>query len=114
MPPRFLMRPQLNSGTLGGLMVIAALRRAWTDRRRFANARVVAESAFATAYPSKKLIRSMTSSFFADADCLVLQLCDDWGGIPPRRSFWLVTTGGVCRELTLDEAQLLKPLPAWR
>lgn len=84
------------------------------DRRRFDHVRAIAEGAFGMAYPSKTLVRSMTSELHASADGLVLQLCDDWGGIPPRRSFWLVRTDGTCRELSWDEAQRLKPLPPWR
>lgn len=93
---------------------IAALKRYWERRRRAAHAKNVAESAFVAAYPSKRLVHSMTAVFHEDADTFVLQLCEDWGGIPPRRSWWLLTSDGTCRELSWEEAGRFKPIPAWR
>jgi hypothetical protein len=108
------MRPPLNSGMLGGLMIGGVLKRYLASRRRFRQARIVAEKAFAAAYRSRTLIPSMTSAYASDRESLVLQPCDDWGGIPPSRSWWLVSGDGACRELSPDEAGTYKPLPTWR
>jgi len=87
-------------------------RAATAERNR--KARLLAERAFADAYPSRRLIPGMTSVFHEDAAGQVLQLCYDWGGIPPHRSWWRVFPDDSCCELTLDEASQLRPLPIWR
>lgn len=81
---------------------------------RARNAQLVAERAFASAYPDRRLISDMTFIFNDDGSDLVVQLCHDWGGIPPHRSWWQVFSDGSCRELSRAEANRIRPLPVWR
>lgn len=95
-------------------MLLAWLRQRWRMAKRRSNAARVAERSFRGAYPAKKLVPRMTSSFHDDGTIIVVQLCVEWGGIPPQRSWWLVSAEGTCREITTDEANRFRPVPAWR
>jgi hypothetical protein len=91
----------------------------WFKQRRAAANRQhtserIAERAFLDAYPSRTLISRMTGVFHDDGSSVVIQVCDDWGGKPPRRSWWLVSSDGECRELTLAEVSVRRPVPPWR
>jgi hypothetical protein len=92
---------------------------AWFKQRRSAanNRRAserIAERAFVDAYPARALISKMTSVFLDDGSSVVIQVCDAWGGKPPRRSWWLVSSESECRELTLAEISVRRPVPPWR
>lgn len=95
-------------------MILRWLRRRTAAADRTRDAQRVAEDAFVRAYPDRRLIPGMTGLFHDEGSHVVLQLCDDWGGIPPHRSWWQVFPDGACRELSPDEASQIRPLPVWR
>ena len=95
-------------------MIFRWLRRRAAAPTREQNAQRIAERAFASAYPDRRLVNMMTGIFNHDARGLVVQLCHDWGGIPPHRSWWRVSPDGTCSELSLDEASELRPIPTLR
>jgi hypothetical protein len=95
-------------------MLLRWLRKHRAEARRISDARKVAERAFLRARPGQVLIRNMTSIFFDDGTSLIMQICDDWGGIPPNRSWWRVCADGSCGELTSREVSEIRPLPIWR
>ena len=78
------------------------------------SARDIAERAFVARYPNRRLISRMVSVFHEDEAGLVVQICYEWGGIPPHRSWWRVLADGSCCELTSDEANEIRPVPIWR
>lgn len=91
----------------------------WFKRRGAASARERtacenAQRAFVAAYPDRAVIAGMTRVFHQDEADDVVQICYDWGGIPPRRSWWLVIADGSCRELSHDEVAAIRPVPLWR
>jgi hypothetical protein len=90
------------------------LRRKRAARARPSNAALLAERAFCDAYPSKRLITNLTTLLHDDGSSIVVQLCEHWGGIPPRRSWWLLHPDGACRELSREEANERRPVPPWR
>ncbi len=95
-------------------MIFRYLRRRAREAERRRNAERIAERAFVYGYSARPLIAGMTSLFHEDETGVVVRVCDDWGGKPPHRSWWRVQPDGSCRELSLDEAQRIRPLPVWR
>lgn len=83
----------------------------WWDVRLKVRA---AEYAFECSYLERKLIRGMSAVFHDTGESLIVQLCHDWGGIPPRRTWWLVSNDGSCRELSFEETNAMQPVPEWR
>lgn len=101
--------------------MMVVLRRVWgactrasVERRRFAEARAVAQRTFRAAYPERTLIVDMCTPHHMDEAMCVVQLCEEGPTIPPRRSFWLVSREGDCCELSIEDASRLRPLAAWR
>ncbi len=108
-------KPLLDGGSevLRARRTVMILR--WFKRRREARLKVrAAEEAFRRSYSARKLLQGMSGIFHDAGDSVIVQLCYDWGGIPPRRTWWLVSANGSCRELSFEEANAIHPVPMWR
>ena len=90
------------------------LRRERVNRRQGSRAAAIAEHAFRARYPSEKLIPGMTHVFHHDEGGVIMQLCHEWGGIPPRRTWWRVAADDSCRELSYEETNAIRAVSAWR
>ena len=95
-------------------MVFEWLKQRRAKQRRLAHELGGAEAQFSLSYPSRTLIHAMTSVFHDAGDFVVVQICYDWGGKPPQRSWWLVASDGSCRELSVEDAHQIRPVPVWR
>jgi hypothetical protein len=105
------LRPPVNAGTLGGLMMVAAVR-AWVARRR---RRRVAIRRALSAFQLPGGARLMGGTILAEqADLVIVRILYLTDHIPPNRAWFAVPdSGSPPSELTFEQVESLESGP-WR